>query len=106
MSMNGLERIRQKRKEIEALCVRTRVKRLFVFGSAVDPTEESPRDLDFLVEFEKLTPREYAESYYALEETLQQMFSMPIDLIDARKLTNPYLVPRVEKEKVPLYEAA
>ena len=62
-AMNDL--LRQREREIADLCVRHHVRMLSVFGSAAgesfDPTRS---DVDLLVEFEKMPPRERANHFF------------------------------------------
>ena len=61
--------------QLEELCRKHRVRRLEIFGSAADGTFDPDRsDLDFLVEYETLTPGEHYEAYFGLWEDLQALF--------------------------------
>jgi predicted nucleotidyltransferase len=79
---------------------------LELFGSAAsggfDPAHS---DLDFLVEFQDLTPTEYARSYFGLLHDLEDLFERPIDLVTVRSLTNPYLLRAIERDRTVLYAA-
>ena len=70
-------------KEIERLvlpaCRKFEVKRLDVFGSVARGQEKDPRDLDFLVEFDK--PRHLpSKRFFGLLHHLEDIFDRPIDL--------------------------
>jgi predicted nucleotidyltransferase len=61
--------IETKRRELEQLCQRRRVKRIDLFGSAANSNFDPERsDLDFLVTFEELDGGEYADAYFGLLE--------------------------------------
>ena len=92
-------------KEVERLCILYRVRRLDLFGSAVtaqyNPGES---DLDFVVEFQPLPAGKYADSYFGLLESLEQLFNCPVDLIIGSAIKNPYFLQSVEKTRIPVYE--
>jgi uncharacterized protein len=92
---------------IAELCRRFGVRRLDLFGSAAtgcfDPTRS---DLDFLVEFEEMTPGNYAKACSRLRESLEQLFGRPIDLLTKSALVNPYLRRQIESEKRTLFPSS
>lgn len=94
------------RKEIEALCIRLSVQRLELFGSAAI-AEELPAesDLDFLVEFGPLPPGTYADTYFGLRESLEQLFGRPVDLVVASAIKNPFFRESIAQTKALLYAA-
>ena len=80
------EIVQEKLDELTALCVNHRARRLELFGSATDPDpaafDPDHSDLDFLVEFEDMTPREHALSYIGLLSDLEALFNRPVDLVE------------------------
>ena len=89
------------------LCVQYRVRRLELFGSATgERFNPDTNDLDFLVEFQELSPREHADAFFGLMEELQQMFGRPVDLVELRAIRNPYFLQAVEQTRTLLYAAA
>lgn len=91
---------------LEDLCRRYRVHRLELFGSAATGKFEQGRsDLDFLVEFEPLSPVERADVYFGLLLALQDLFRHPVDLVEEGASENPYFVRNVEQSKTLLYAA-
>ena len=99
--------LEQKRDELMSLCVRHRVRRLELFGSATradfDPQQG---DLDFLVEFGDLSPREHAVHYFGLLEALGDLFQRPIDLVMIAAVKNPYFLEEIAASRTVLYDAA
>ena len=92
--------------ELQRLCVRYRVLRLGLFGSAttaIDDAEAS--DLDFIVEFQPMPVAAYADSYFGLLESLQQLFGRPVDLVVDSAIQNPYFRQAVEETRTPVYAA-
>jgi predicted nucleotidyltransferase len=99
--------IEERRFEIEALCRQHGVRKLSVFGSGTREDFDSAKsDLDFLVEFQPLNPREHKEAYFRLTEALGRLFSRGVDLIEMHTVRNPYLRSRIEQEQETVYDAA
>ena len=92
--------------ELENLCRRFGVRRLELFGSAaVGKYRPGESDLDFLVEFEELSPGTYADTYFGLLEAIEQLFGAPVDLVVASAIKNPYFRKSVDETKALLYAA-
>jgi uncharacterized protein len=92
-------RFHEHRREVTALCRKSDVRRLAVFGSAVrDYFDPARSDLDFLVEFDDMPPARYAEAYFSLKEGLEKLFSGPVDLVTGSSLANPYFRTRIANE--------
>ena len=59
--------IETKRTELAQLCAQYRVHRLELFGSATgERFDPDTSDLDFLVEFHDLSPKEHADAFLGL----------------------------------------
>lgn len=92
--------------DLGRLCRKHGVRRLDLFGSAAsdyfDPDES---DLDFLVEFNELSPGSYADAYFGLLEGLEELFGRPVDLVVDAAIRNPYFRRSVEQTRSPVYAA-
>ena len=99
--------IDERRREVEALCRRFGVRRLELFGSAVNANAFRPgeSDLDFLVEFEGPERPGYAERYFGLLEALEELFGTPVDLVVASAVRNPHFRAAVDRTRSLLYAA-
>ena len=98
--------IEQHREEVTALCRRYRVKRLDLFGSAAQGTfRPGESDLDFLVEFESLTPSEKKIAYFDLADDLERIFQRQIDLVVVSAIRNAFFRQEIEETRVLLYAA-
>ena len=99
--------LQEKLQTLRELCVRHRVERLDLFGSAArgdfDPRTS---DLDFLVAFEPMSPVEHADSFFGLLEDLRHLFGRHVDLLEAEPIENPYLWSSIVRSRMALYEAA
>jgi uncharacterized protein len=85
--------IRQNQQKIEALCREFNVSRLEVFGSAARATDFDPArsDADFLVEFFKPSKLPPLDEYLGFREELMLLLGLPVDLVEAGAVSNPYL---------------
>lgn len=95
--------IEQRRTEIQDLCRRYGVRRLELFGSASTGNYRPDSDLDFLVEFEPQP--NYADRYFGLLKSLEQLFNRHVDLVVVSAIKNPYFQESVDKTKALLYAA-
>jgi predicted nucleotidyltransferase len=102
-----VELIEEHKEQVAQLCRRFHVRRLDVFGSAAAEHGFDPQrsDLDFLVEFEPMSPPQHGKAYFALLNALQNLFSRPIDLIEIRAVANPYLLESIDKNRRQVYAA-
>ncbi|MBM3747464.1 MAG: hypothetical protein FJW34_16890 [Acidobacteria bacterium] len=102
--MTGL--VRQRLAEIPAVCSRHGVRSLAVFGSAAsDRFDPARSDLDLLVEFEPMSPARHADSYFGLWEELEELFGIPVDLVEPAPIRNPYFLESIRATKETLYVA-
>ena len=101
-----ISEIEQHRRKIEALCREYDVQRLAVFGSAATGSfRADSSDLDFLVEFRTPLASGYANRYFGLLESLQDLFKRPVDLVVESAIRNPYFRETVDRNKALLYAA-
>ena len=93
--------------DIVNLCLKFKVRRLELFGSAASREHFDPKtsDLDFLVEFYPLKDGEHADAYFGLLEGLQELFGKHVDLVMIRAVTNPYFLESIKKNRIELYAA-
>jgi len=98
--------VQENREAVGQLCRQFRVRRLELFGSAVDEKfDPKTSDLDFLVDFEDLEPEEYADTYFGLLEGLQELFKRNVDLVMVSAVKNPYFLESIERSRTLLYAA-
>ena len=101
------EIVADRQAELEMLCARHRARRLALFGSAVSGAFDPDRsDLDFVVEFESMSPREHADAFFGLLEDLERLLARRIDLVEYGPIRNPYFQRELQETQVVLYEAA
>ena len=101
-----IQLIEDNRAALEQLCVKYKVARLEVFGSAADGTfDPATSDLDFLVEFTVDDRISAFDQYFGLLETLQSLFDRNVDLIEDGAARNPYFIRAVNESRVAVYAA-
>lgn len=88
---------------IKSLCRDNNVKELFIFGSALKDSFTPNSDIDLLVDFDSMSPREYASSYFKLKFSLEEMFGRPVDLLEKKELRNPYFIQDIDAKKQLIY---
>jgi predicted nucleotidyltransferase len=99
--------VQEKLKEMVDLCKNRGVRRLALFGSAAtDSFDRFSSDLDLIVEFKPMSPVQHADNYFGLMEDLQQLFDVPVDLIESEPIRNPFFRKAVAETQEVLYEAA
>ncbi len=97
--------IEQHRPEVSALCRRFGVQRLEVFGSAADGTFDPVYShIDFLVEFLPGDAGSLFDSYFELQQALEQLFASKIDLVTSSALENPDVIAAVNQSRQIVYQ--
>jgi len=101
------ELVTQHLEEVRALCEKYRVKRLAIFGSAVQGTFDSTTsDLDFVVEFDDdVFGVDGWNAYFGLKFALQDLFLRAVDLVEWGADLKPYFREVVAATQRDLYAA-
>lgn len=106
MCFRMVDLVEEKREELARLCMRFRVLTLGLFGSATrDDFDDQNSDLDFVVEFTKLSSDEHARSYFGLLKELERLFGRKVDLVEVSAVRNPYIRRNIEDSRVTVYAA-
>jgi len=91
--------------QITKLCENHRVRNLYAFGSVVDNRFTEKSDIDLIVDFQIVDPLDYAENYFALKFSLEELLKRPIDLLEQKAISNKYLLQSINNSKRLIYEA-
>jgi predicted nucleotidyltransferase len=91
--------------QINRLCESHKVRHLFAFGSVLHDEFPDGSDVDLLVDFNTNDPIDYAENYFSLKFSLEDLLKRRIDLLEQKALINRHLVNRINQSKRLLYEA-
>jgi len=92
-------------EQITRLCENHKVKQLYAFGSVLEKRFSDNSDIDLIVDFQSVDPIDYAENYFALKFSLQDLLDRPIDLLEQRASLNKYLLQSINESKRLIYEA-
>jgi predicted nucleotidyltransferase len=101
-----IELIERHRVEVERLCRKHRVKKLEVFGSAVDGHwDAETSDVDFLVEYLPMDAPQHADAYFGLWFGLEDLLARKVDLVETPAIHNPFFLQTVNRTRQVLYAA-
>ncbi len=99
--------VKDKIKEIGALCKQYGITKLELFGSAATGEfDEAKSDLDFLVEFERSESTNAFHQYFDFLFAVEKLFDRHVDLVHANCMKNPYFIESVNKSRTPVYPAS
>lgn len=87
-------------EEIVHLLKNKGAKKIAVFGSYVRGKEEPESDIDIIVEFSE---RKSLMDIVGIEQELSEMLGIKADLLTEKSIS-PYLIDRIKKEMVVIYE--
>ena len=85
------------------LCVKHKVKSLYVFGSVLTSRFNNDSDIDMIVDIDSTNPLEYANYYFNLKFALQDLLKRPIDLLENKAVRNNYLRQEIDNSKQLIY---
>jgi predicted nucleotidyltransferase len=89
--------------DIQQLCVSHKVKTLYAFGSVLTENFNLESDLDLVVDFENLDLHEYADNYFDLKFSLQDILKRPVDLLEEKAIKNPFFRKTLDTQKKLIY---
>ena len=90
-------------EKIKALCSKHKVSRLFVFGSILTDRYNQASDIDFVVDFSDVDIYNYADNYFDLKTSLENLLNRQIDLMEEKAINNPYLRKSIDSSKKLIY---
>ena len=90
-------------QKIIALCQKHKVGKLFVFGSILTDRFNDDSDVDMVVDFDKVTLEDYADNYFDLKFSLEEIFGREVDLLEDKAIRNPILRRNIDNSKVLVY---
>ena len=95
--------IESHKKAIIALCKNHKVSTLFAFGSVLTPEFNKNSDIDLIVDFEPIDVIDYADNYFDLKFSLENLLKRPIDLLEQKAIKNPYFLDTINQRKQLIY---
>ena len=100
--MNSI--IENNKSSIAKLCKENKVDKLYAFGSVLTDNFNENSDIDFVVSFNnQIKLLDYAENYFNLLFSFEDLFNKKIDLITEKSLKNPYFIKEVNETKQLVY---
>lgn len=91
------------KKQINELCVNHKVKSLYAFGSILTDHFNNKSDIDLIVDFNEIDLLDYADNYFDLKFSLQEIFNRSVDLLEERAIKNPYFKQALNQKKELVY---
>jgi hypothetical protein len=91
------------KNDIQKLCEAHNVNKLYAFGSILTEKFNAGSDVDFVVDFKPFELAEYADNYYALKFSLEDIFQRPIDLLEEKAIKNPYFMQSIKDKRQLIY---
>ena len=88
---------------IRDLCLKHNVGRLFVFGSVLTDRFQTDSDIDLVVDFKGVDLYNYADNYFDLKKSLENIFNHDVDLLEDKAINNPYIRQSIDSSKQLLY---
>ncbi|MCD8385602.1 MAG: nucleotidyltransferase domain-containing protein [Bacteroidales bacterium] len=98
--------LKDRLREVEELCRKYDVRRLFVFGSVLTSRFCEKSDIDFAVDFNQDAIDNLYDNFYSLHQDLIALFNRPIDLIENDAIRNPYFLSEYTKTRQLIYGPA
>ncbi len=89
--------------QINELCVNHKVKSLYAFGSVLTPSFNPESDIDLIVDFKDIDLTDYADNYFDLKFSLQEILKRPVDLLEEKAIKNPYFKQVLNESKELVY---
>jgi len=89
--------------DINKLCSAYKVKQLFAFGSVLTDKFNKDSDVDLIVNFESMELSQYADNYYDLKFSLEDLFKKPVDLLEEKAIKNRFFRQVIEKHRLLIY---
>jgi predicted nucleotidyltransferase len=88
---------------IKTLCAKHKVSKLFVFGSVLTNRFKTESDIDLIVDFKDVDLYSYADNYFDLKYSLQNIFNRNVDLLEDKAIKSPYLRQTIDQSKQLIY---
>lgn len=90
-------------QDISQLCLTHKVKKLYAFGSVLTDQFNQDSDVDFIVDFEPIDVFQYADNYYDLKFSLENILKKRVDLLEEKAIKNPYFREVVNNQRQLIY---
>lgn len=93
------------KQQLETLCKKHFVEKLYLFGSALGTDFNAESDIDFLVKFYGVELTSYFKNYLSLKENLEEITGRQIDLVEEQTVRNPILKRTINRSKKLIFDS-
>jgi predicted nucleotidyltransferase len=100
---SGLKTLNVEYNQIESLCNKHKVRKLFVFGSALTDKFNEQSDVDLIVDFDKNKIDDYFLNWFDFKYALETIFGREVDLMEDHPIRNSFLKKNIENTKTLIY---
>lgn len=90
-------------KAIEHLCSKHKVDKLFAIGSVLTERFKNDSDIDLVVKFHEVDVFSYADNYFDLKFSLENLLRRDVDLLEDKAIHNPFLRKSIDESKQLIY---
>ena len=80
-----------------------KVRELYAFGSVLGTDFNEASDIDLLVNFDSMDVKSYANNYFNLKFSLEDLFNRSVDLVEESALKNPYFKSSISNSRQLVY---
>lgn len=88
---------------IRDLCRHHRVDKLYLFGSILGKRFNESSDIDFVVRFKDIALLEYADNYFDLKFSLEDLLKRSVDLLEEQSIKNPFFIESINETRQLIY---
>lgn len=88
---------------IRRLCTKHKVRELYAFGSVLGNNFNEASDIDLIVNFDSMDLKSYADNYFNLKFSLEELFKRSVDLVEESALKNPYFISAISYSRKLVY---
>ncbi len=79
------------------------MKSLYAFGSVLTDKFNDDSDIDLIVDFAHLNVEDYADNYFELKFSLEDILKRKIGLLEEKAIKNPYFRELINQQKELVY---
>ncbi len=80
-----------------------KVRELYAFGSVLGTDFNEASDIDLLVNFDSMDVKSYANNYFNLKFSLEDLFNRSVDLFEESALKNTYFKSSISNSRQLVY---
>ena len=89
--------------KIKDLCLKHKVKELYLFGSVLSDNFHPTSDIDLLVEFSGVDLMDYFDNFMDFKNDLELLLKRRVDLVENHAIINPIFRRSVDRSKQLIY---